>query len=77
VAGDSERVALSEIVSLVAGWAPWLIVSVAVEEEHFLTFGCSIEDRMPIVLLTDRGNRNRIISALLVNQREKKMYEEG
>lgn len=71
------RNASSEVVLLVAGWAPWLIGSVAVEEEHFLTFGCSIEGRMPIVSQTDRGNRNRIISALLVNQREKKMYEEG
>ena len=47
------------------------------EEERYLTFGYSIEGRLLVVSHTDRGDRNRIISARVVNRKERKIYEEG
>jgi uncharacterized protein len=47
------------------------------EEDRYLTFGWSTEGRLLVVSHTDRGNRNRIISARVATRRERKIYEEG
>ena len=47
------------------------------DEDRYLTFGHSTEGRLLVVSHTDRGNRNRIISARVATRREKKIYEEG
>jgi uncharacterized DUF497 family protein len=47
------------------------------DEDRYLTFGYSIEGRLLVVSHTDRGNRNRIISARVAMRRERKIYEEG
>ncbi len=47
------------------------------EEDRFLTFGTSVDGRLLVVLHTDRGSRNRIISARVATRRERKVYEEG
>ena len=46
-------------------------------EDRYLTFGYSTEGRLLVVSHTDRGNRNRIISARVATRRERKIYEEG
>lgn len=47
------------------------------DEDRYLTFGHSTEGRLLVVSHTDRGNRNRIISARAATRRERKIYEEG
>lgn len=47
------------------------------DEVRYLTFGHSTEGRLLVVSHTDRGNRNRIISARVATRRERKIYEEG
>ena len=47
------------------------------DEDPYLTFGCSSEGRLLVVSHTDRGNRNRIISARVATRRERRIYEEG
>lgn len=47
------------------------------DEDRYLTFGCSTEGRLLVVSHTDRGKRNRIISARVATRREGKIYEEG
>ena len=46
-------------------------------EDRYLTFGHSTDGRLLIVSHTDRGDRNRIISARVATRRERKIYEEG
>lgn len=46
-------------------------------EDRYLTFGYSTEGRLLVVSHTDRGNRNRIISARVATRRERRIYEEG
>ena len=46
-------------------------------EDRYLTFGYSIEGRLLVVSHSDRGNRNRIISARVVTRPERRTYEEG
>ena len=47
------------------------------DEDRYLTFGYSTDGRLLIVSHTDRGDRNRIISARVATRRERKIYEEG
>lgn len=47
------------------------------DEDRYLTFGWSTEGRLIVVSHTDRGKRNRIISARVATRRERKIYEEG
>ena len=45
-------------------------------EERFVIVGQSIQQRLLIVVHTDRGDHIRIISARLANPHERKTYEE-
>ncbi len=47
------------------------------DEDRYLTFGYSTDGRLLVVSHTDRGDRNRIISARVATRRERKIYEEG
>jgi uncharacterized DUF497 family protein len=47
------------------------------DEDRYLTFGWSTERRLLVISHTDRGKRNRIISARVATRRERKIYEEG
>ncbi len=47
------------------------------DEDRYLTFGYSTDGRLLIVSHTDRGDRNRIISARVATRRERRIYEEG
>ena len=47
------------------------------EEDRYLTFGLSLQNRLVVVSHTERGNETRIISALLMDHKEKVIYEEG
>jgi uncharacterized protein len=47
------------------------------EESRYVTFGLSLQKRLIVVSHTERGDRTRIISARLMDRKEKKIYEEG
>jgi uncharacterized protein len=47
------------------------------EEQRFITFGNSSEDRLLVVAHTDEGETIRMISARLVTRQERRIYEEG
>jgi uncharacterized DUF497 family protein len=47
------------------------------DEDRYLTFGYSTDGRLLVVSHTDRGDRNRIISARVGTRRERKIYEQG
>ncbi|MDD5170837.1 MAG: BrnT family toxin [Syntrophales bacterium] len=47
------------------------------EEERQMTFGLSLQKRLIVVSHTERNDRTRIISARLMNHKEKVIYEEG
>ena len=47
------------------------------EEQRFITFGNSSQDRLLIVAHTDEGETIRMISARLVTRQERRIYEEG
>lgn len=47
------------------------------DEERFVTFGISSQDRLLTVSHTERGNAIRIISARLATNVERQIYEEG
>ena len=47
------------------------------DEDRYLTFGHSTDGRLLVVSHTDRGDRNRIISARVATRRERKIYEDG
>lgn len=46
------------------------------EEERYIIIGRSIQQRLLVVVHTDRGDNIRIISARVANARERKTYEE-
>jgi len=47
------------------------------EEDRFLTFGASQDNRLLVVIHTDRGGTTRLISAREVTRRERQQYEQG
>ncbi len=47
------------------------------DEERYLTFGLSLQKRLIVVSHTERGDRTRIISARLMDRKERVIYEEG
>jgi uncharacterized DUF497 family protein len=47
------------------------------EENRYITFGLSLQKRLIVVSHTERGGRTRIISARLMDRKERKIYEEG
>lgn len=46
------------------------------DEQRYITFGMSKNDRLLVVSHTDRGEKIRIISARLMDRKERKIYEE-
>lgn len=46
-------------------------------EERMVTFGMSSAGRLLVVVHTERRNAIRIISARVVTQQERRIYEEG
>lgn len=46
-------------------------------EERFVTLGRSSRGRLVVVVLTERADRIRIISARRATRRERRSYEEG
>ena len=49
----------------------------SLNENHYITFVLSLQKRLLVVSHTERSNRTRIISARLLNRKERKIYEEG
>jgi uncharacterized DUF497 family protein len=49
----------------------------SVEENRYITFGLSLQKRLIAVSHMERGDRTRIISARLIDRKERKIYEEG
>ena len=47
------------------------------DEERQLTFGLSLQERLIVVSHTGRKDRTRIISARLMDRKERVIYEEG
>lgn len=47
------------------------------DETRFLTFGISRQDRLLVVIHTDREESTRIISARKATRRERKQFDEG
>jgi uncharacterized DUF497 family protein len=47
------------------------------DENRYITFGLSFQKRLIVVSHTERGDRTRIISARLMDRKERKIYEEG
>jgi hypothetical protein len=47
------------------------------EENRYITFGLSLQKRLIVVSHTEREDRTRIISARLMDRKERKIYEEG
>ena len=47
------------------------------EEERQMTFGLSLQKRLIVVSHTEREDRTRIISARLMDRKERGIYEEG
>ena len=46
-------------------------------EQRYLTFGLSKHNRLLVVSHTDRGEKTRIISARIMDRKERRIYEEG
>ena len=47
------------------------------QEQRFVTFGNSSQDRLLVVAHTDEGETIRMISARLITKQERRIYEEG
>ena len=47
------------------------------DEKRYITFGLSLQKRLLVVSHTERAYRTRIISARLMDRKERKIYEEG
>lgn len=47
------------------------------DEKRCITFGLSLQKRLLIVSHTERVYKTRIISARLMDRKERKIYEEG
>jgi uncharacterized DUF497 family protein len=46
----------------------------SISEERYITMGRAFNDKLLVVVHTDRGNNIRIISARHANRRERKFY---
>jgi len=46
-------------------------------ENRYITFGLSLQKQLIVVSHTECGDRTRIISARLMDRKERKIYEEG
>jgi hypothetical protein len=49
----------------------------SMEENRYITFGLSLQNRLLVVSHTQRADRTRIISARLMDRKERTIYEEG
>ncbi len=49
----------------------------SMRENRCITFGLSLQKRLIVVSHTERRGRTRIISARLMERKERKIYEEG
>lgn len=49
----------------------------SMDEERQMTFGQSLQKRLIVVSHTERKERTRIISARLMDRKERVIYEEG
>jgi uncharacterized protein len=49
----------------------------SVNENRYITFGISLQNRLVVVSHTQRADRTRIISARLMDRKERIIYEEG
>ena len=49
----------------------------SISENRYITFGLSYNKRLLVVSHTERGDRTRIISARLMDRKERRIYEEG
>ncbi len=49
----------------------------SIDEERFVIFGVSANDRLLVIAHTEREDRIRIISARTADSSERKIYEEG
>jgi len=47
------------------------------DENRYITFGLSLQKQLIVVSHTERGDRTKIISARLMDRKERKIYEEG
>ena len=47
------------------------------DENRYITFGLSSQERLLVVSHTERESRTRIISARLMDRKERRIYEEG
>lgn len=45
-------------------------------ENRYISFGLSLQKRLLVVSLTERRERTRIISARLMDRKERRIYEE-
>jgi len=46
-------------------------------ENRYITFGMSLQKRLVVASHTERRGKTRIISARLMDRKERKIYEEG
>jgi uncharacterized DUF497 family protein len=49
----------------------------SMNENRYITFGLSLQRRLLVVSHTQRAERTRIISARLIDRKERTIYEEG
>jgi uncharacterized DUF497 family protein len=49
----------------------------SMNENRYITFGLSLQNRLLVVSHTQRADRTRIISARLTDRKERTIYEEG
>ena len=49
----------------------------SLSEDRHITFGLSLQKRLIVVSHTEHGDRTRIISARLMERKERKIYEKG
>ena len=49
----------------------------SLSEDRHITFGLSLHKRLIVVSHTECGDRTRIISARLMDRKERKIYEKG
>jgi len=47
------------------------------DENRYITFGLSLQKQLIVVSHTERGDRTRIISARLMDRKERRIYEKG
>ena len=49
----------------------------SLSDDRHITFGLSLRKRFIVIAHTEPGDRTRIISARLMDRKERKIYEEG